>query len=221
MPVVTTLVSTYITDADGNVPSGATLTAMLVDADNVPAVQFDGGAVVPKRVQARASASDGFVQIPLWPNSRGQGGTQYRITFEGVNGLIGPPVFCAVPEVASVTLDSIVGLPPFPAISALLALLARVTLLEQQVRDGSALDVSLIPAAEAQQDGDLALIFRDGVLMTAPINGDAPVVPGQVLYNGEAITYNGQPVTYTSASGTPVLYLGQSITFNGQEVTYS
>lgn len=108
MPLITTLVTGYIYDADGSPLANAPVTLRLTKAE------IDNGIVVPE-VLTPYTDGDGLLSVQLWPNQRGQAGSQYRITVKSQGGVGERKLFdrlMTVPDTGQAQLQDIIDTEP-------------------------------------------------------------------------------------------------------------
>lgn len=80
MPLTTTLVTGYLYDPNGDPLANTQVTVRLTKAE------VDGNIIVPETVVVTTDAL-GLFSAPLWPNARGQAGSQYRVTVSNFTGV--------------------------------------------------------------------------------------------------------------------------------------
>ena len=108
MPLVTTLVTGYIYDADGSPLANTPVTLRLTKAE------IDNGIVVPE-ILTPSTDANGLLSVQLWPNQRGQAGSQYRITVKSFGGAGERKLFdrlMTVPDTGVAQLQDIIDTEP-------------------------------------------------------------------------------------------------------------
>lgn len=97
-------------------PTGDPVAAARVRAE-LTQQEVDDGIVVPTAVET-ITAADGTFALELWPNARGQAGSQYRIAAaQARTSLL--DVLITVPDVeVPVAIETIINQPPYPPIPA-------------------------------------------------------------------------------------------------------
>lgn len=162
--LITTALRITVRSPDGTVPAGAYVTADLVNYAGFPTIGVDDGLVVPNKVTDKAG-TDGTIIIDLWPNTRGSGDTQYRLTLGSASKKFAT-LLVVIPEVSDgivLNLEDVVVLPAPNPVDYSALLLARLAALEAEVellKNG--IIIPDLPEGTILDENNQAIIDIDG-----------------------------------------------------------